>query len=470
MKNIDKKKLVIILSVIVLLTATAISYAYFTSSVIGNDTAKNTNVTTGTMSLELDGETIVSPTESMLPGATHTIKFSVTNTGTVAAPYGIDLINVTNNFADKNDLVYSISSTNSGGSKTTTVMPNDDTTLIPAITIEPGVTQEYTMTIHFKETGDDQNDNQGKTFGGLIQINNLENSNYLASKVVTANPIITSIYEEDSTLIQSGVVAVEDDQEISYVNRDRVYNEASLSSEYTNELSGTYVKFANRLWRVVRINGDGSIRIITDDIVGNSAFNTTYQGHKYVGYTYDNSHNCTNANPCNGSEGTASTMKTYLDNWYNSNLKSYEDKIVTSDYCSDTSYRLNGSTRYYGAYDRLVNNHNQTLNCPNTTVNYGGKYKLKIGLLSADEIALAGIEWDTRNQTGENYLYNSDLWWSFSPYYSLTSYANVFNAFNDLDSYYSTNNSRGVRPVINLKADTLITSGNGTESNPYIVY
>ena len=424
------------------------------------------------MSLELDGTTIVSPTEAMFPGASHTLKFSVTNTGTVAAPYGIDLINVTNSFVDKNDLVYSITSTNAGGRKTSTIMPSDDTTLIPAITIEPGVTQEYTMTIHFKETGDDQNDNQGKTFGGLIQLNNLENSNYLASKVVTSNPITTSIYNEDKKSEQRGVVAVADDLGTSYINRDFVLNYASLEdSPYVNELKGTYVSFANRLWRIVRINGDGSIRIITDEKVGNSAFNSTYNNHKYVGYTYDNSRNCTNTNPCNGSEGTASTIKTYLDNWYNNNLKSHESKIVTSDYCNDTSYSQSGSTRYYGAYDRLYSNYEPSLECVDTGVNYGGKYKLKVGLLSADEIALSGIAGrgiggNTYNTN--NYLYKGYWWWSFSPRNANATDAYVFNASYYL-SYDNTNDSGGVRPVINLKADTLITSGNGTASNPYVV-
>ena len=465
----NSKIVVISLCVLVLIIISSISYAYFTATVIGNDTAKGVNVNTGTMALVLNGTTIVSPNEAMLPGATHTINFTVTNPGTIATPYGIDLINVTNNFADKNDLVYSITSTNSGGAKTTTVMPSEDTTLIPAIIIEPGITQEYTMTIHFKETADNQNDNQGKTFGGLIQINNLENSNYLASKVVISNPIITSVYEEDSTLIQSGLIAVEDDQGTSYVNRDRVYNKNNLASAYTNELSGTYVSFANILWRIVRVNGDGSIRIITDEKMGESLFNTTYQGHQYVGYTYNNSHNCTNSNPCNGSEGTSSTIKTYLDNWINTNLSSYEDKIVIDDYCNDTSYRLSESTRYYGAYDRLVYKHNQTLKCPNTSVNYGGKYNLKIGLLSADEIALAGIERDTI-QVGSrnNYLYKGYWWWSLSPISSSTSYAYVFDA-----NYYSlsnsTNRSGEVRPVISLRADIIITGGDGSKSNPYVV-
>ena len=245
-------------------------------------------------------------------------------------------------------------------------------------------------------------------------------------------------------------------------------DDEGMSYYFRGNIDNNYISFAGKLWRIVRINGDGSIRIITEDSVGNSAFNTTHQGYQYVGYTYNNSHNCTNTNPCNGTEGTASTMKTYLDNWYNTNLKSYEDKIATSDYCNDTSYTISGSARNYGADDRLIGNHNQTLNCPNTTVNYGGKYNLKVGLLSADEIALAGIESGTSNQTGENYLYKSDWWWSFSPNSSSAHSAGVFSAGSNL-RYSYTYASRGVHPVISLKANTKIISGDGTESNPYVV-
>ncbi len=283
------------------------------------------------------------------------------------------------------------------------------------------------------------------------------NSSYLAAKILSNNKLNTTSpnFNVAPTDATSGLYQMEDDEGMSYYFRGNINN--------------NYISFAGKLWRIVRINGDGSIRIITEDSVGNSAFNTTYNNHKYVGYTYNNSHNCTNANPCNGIEGTASTIKTYLDNWYNTNLKSYEDKIATSDYCNDTSYTISGDTRYYGARTRLVNNHNQTLNCPNTSVNYGGKYNLKIGLLSADEIALAGIEWDTYNQTRDNYLFKSSSWWSCSPSSSGTYYANVFQASNALSSNPTLDSDGGVRPVINLKANTLITSGNGTASYPYVV-
>ena len=227
------------------------------------------------------------------------------------------------------------------------------------------------------------------------------------------------------------------------------------------------------LFRVMRINGDGTIRLITEDSVGESEFNKTHQGHQYGGYTYNNSHNCTNNNPCSGSEGTASTIKTYIDNWYNTNLKSYEDKIANGDYCNDTSYsnyRETENVRYYGAYDRITSSAiNPVLLCADTSVNYGGKYKLKVGLLTADEIALAGYNTKIASTTNNSYLEKDFLWWSFTPNDSdINTWARVFYAESRLSSYY-TKNSSDVRPVINLKADTQVTSGNGTSSNPYVV-
>ncbi len=280
--------------------------------------------------------------------------------------------------------------------------------------------------------------------------------NYLAGRILSDNELKTTTPDFDvaPTDETSGLYQMEDEEGMSYYFRGIIDN--------------NYVSFAGKLWRIVRVNGDGSIRMITEEKVGNSAFNTTYQGYQYVGYTYNNSHNCTSDNPCNGTEGTASTMKTYLDNWYNTNLKSYEDKIATADYCNDTSYRLSDDWRYYGAYDRITGSAvNPVLSCVDTTVNYGGKYNLKIGLLSTDEIALSGYA-RSSNKTN-SYLQKSSSWWSFSPNYSSTNRAYVFNANSNYLIYYITYDSGGVRPVINLKADTLITSGNGTASNPYVV-
>ena len=322
--------------------------------------------------------------------------------------------------------------------------------------ILPGNASKNIETKIWLEENTELENAKNKTFDFKISIEaQTGGGNYLAGRILSDNELKTTTPDFDvaPTDVTSGLYQMEDDDGTSYYFRGSIDN--------------NYVSFAGLLWRIVRINGDGSIRMISEDSVGESAFNTTGRGHQYVGYTYNNTHNCTNANPCNGSEGTATTMKTYLDNWYNTNLKSYEDKIATADYCNDTSYRLGGDWRYYGAYDRINDDPiTPSLACNDISVNYGGKYKLKIGLLTADEMVLAGY---TRTSSITNsYLEKSSWWWSFSPYSSLTNIANVFGARSNLGNG-NASGSGGVSPVINLKADTLITSGNGTVSNPYVV-
>ena len=68
----------------------------------------------------------------------------------------------------------------------------------------------------------------------------------------------------------------------------------------------------------MRVNGDGTTRLISDEIVVKSAFNSRYNNEKYVGYTYDNS-------APNVGDGTNSTIKTYLENWYTTNLSEYDN-------------------------------------------------------------------------------------------------------------------------------------------------
>ncbi len=278
----------------------------------------------------------------------------------------------------------------------------------------------------------------------------------LSYKILADNPVSESPPETFATTETSAPIntlfPMQDDDGTSYYFRGLV--------------TSNYVSFADILWRIVRVNGDGTVRLVTDNSIGASTFNKATDDHKYVGYTYDNSHICTKANPCYGTEGTASTIKTYLDEWYNTNLKSYEDKIVTGNYCNDTTYTGN-TNRTYGAENRLSPDMNPTptLKCPDTSVNYGGNYKLKIGLLSADELALTGV-------TGYPYSDTFVRWdpWSFSPSSSIQTRAFVTSIYGRTHNFISAVDERNsVQAVINLKADALTTSGDGTESNPYVV-
>ena len=158
-------------------------------------------------------------------GAEHTINFSVENTGTLEATYSIDMINITNNFADKKDLVYSITSTNNGGQKQTTIAPSSNQTILSGVKIAADEKQEYSLTLNFKETGDNQNDNQGKAFSGLIQLN------------ATNNIILPTEYQKIEYLETTGTQYI--DTGIILSNNFEVRTTYSFVSNSTQFVCGT---------------------------------------------------------------------------------------------------------------------------------------------------------------------------------------------------------------------------------------
>ena len=251
-----------------------------------------------------------------------------------------------------------------------------------------------------------------------------------------------------------------------------------------------WVKFANFYWRIIRINGDGSIRMIYQGTSANTtgtgtqlqtnAFNSSYNRSEYVGYMYTTGQQHGNT--------TNSSIKGVLDNWYSSNLASYADKISKeAGFCGDremaSGYSWSSqpsSTIYYAGYGRLVQNSssvNPTFKCSNsndlytTSSSSKGNKKLTnpIGLITADEVVMGGLPWS--GSTTSNYLYTGQHYWTMSPsyFYASSSYACVFivNSSGSLNSSY-VDSAWGVRPVINLSADVKVT-GSGTSSDPFVV-
>ena len=157
---------------------------------------------------------------------------------------------------------------------------------------------------------------------------------------------------------------------------------------FRGHVENNYVKFAGIMWRIVRINGDKSIRLIANEAVGKSKYTENLNLHKYAGYTYDNSSE-------NSGDGTPNTIKLYLDEWYRTNLMDYDDIIVESRYCNDTKINTTSSSyKYYGIFSNNWKKgmvRDPSFICPETDELYGGKYKLKIGMLSLDEAIYAGM-------------------------------------------------------------------------------
>ena len=361
-----------------------------------------------------------------------------------------------------------------------------------------------------------------------------------------------------------GLFMAEDDEAESYYYRGAVKN--------------NYVSFAGLTWRIIRRNGDGSIRMIysgksTSDTgeattIGNSQFNSkywdpAYVGYKYnekfslhenngttgynwftntqkynfgTGYTFDEStkkfiltgtikqltwkddsdeivagklYSCLKTN-CNVvykvtgyqndttmkvqpisyssdsyadavTNTTNSTMENTLDTWEKNNLTSYASYLADETFCSDRKINwgngyLTTPTTTYGAYGRLYEKRTPSLKCAQDNdkfkvSNESAKLDYPISLITADEAAMAGGVYNTPNSN--YYLYNGQYFWTLSPsgFDSNHSFANVWYVLpsGGLVSWNLVTFSFGTRPVINLKADTLITKGDGTSLNPFKV-
>ncbi len=223
-----------------------------------------------------------------------------------------------------------------------------------------------------------------------------------------------------------------------------------------------YSKGSPMLFRIIRINGNGTIRLITDDRVAiNIKYNNNYGEAKYVGYTYDNS------NP-NAQNGTSSTIKEKLDAWYQNNLIGFDHLIATTRYCNDTS--PSSSNSYLGGYDRLYpENPTPSFTCPQTTNTYGGEYNQKIGLISADEAVFAGGVFYNQNH---NYSINNKYYlYKYYDYATSTPYSTntIMYISKQISSSEIRYGSFSLMPVINLNSNVKISGGIGTKSDPYVV-
>ena len=403
----------------------------------------------------------------------------------------------------------------------------------------------------------------------MLVLNNYEATPDAAKTAIKAKgtPDFTKTAPNDTET--DGLYMAEDDEGESYYYRGAVKN--------------NYVSFAGFIWRIIRRNGDGSIRMIysgkstsdTGDAVtiGNSQFNSkywdpTYVGYKYnedfslhesngttdydwftnttkynfgTGYTFDTStkkftltgdikqltwndnhdeivnnqlYSCLNTSckvvykivgyisitqmrvqPISYSSNslltaqtnkTDSPIKTKLDSWYRTNMTSYTSKLADETFCSDRSITsgsgyLTTPITIYGAYTRLQDRKTPSLKCSGDNdkfkmSNESAKLDYPVGLILADEVAMAGgrAYYNGGYSSNSNYyLYNGRYYWTLSPsYFSSTgSIANVWfvASSGNLIPWNNVTASIGVRPVISLRADTLITKGDGSSLNPFVV-
>ena len=324
----------------------------------------------------------------------------------------------------------------------------------------------------------------------------LRDNNTLKTPITTPGAAVSTA---DEALLASAV----DDYGTSYYFRGAVTN--------------NYVEFANKCWRIVRVSGDGSVKLILHndnttkvanpcDAANNSAtaafarysgetykseFNLNVGDNAYVGFKFgtpgSSTYEATHANT------NKSTILTNLETWYNNNdnnFKKYEKVIADTVWCNDktnvtdTSYDPWGWTpngygygknvTYYGATQRLISTNGRTGGTgPSLKCNSGlSKINSKVGLITADELAYAGYAAALKNTT--TYLQENATdtdWLSLSPSVFFSVYAFVWSVNGGSGDFgnYSVNSDGGVRPAISLIISTTISGGTGTSEDPYVV-
>ena len=321
----------------------------------------------------------------------------------------------------------------------------------------------------------------------------LRNSNTLKTPITTPGAAI-------STADEALLASTEDDYGTSYYFRGAVTN--------------NYVEFANKCWRIVRVGGDGSVKLIlhNDNTTGaanpcasannstsaafarysgttyKSAFNANYNDNAYVGFKYGTPKSSTYA--ATHANTNKSIILTNLETWYTNNLTAYESVIDDNVWCNDktnvtdTTFNpwnwsnVNGlgyakNTTFYGATQRLVSKSGSaggtgpSLKCNGNL----SKITSKVGLITADELAFVGYAYALQNST--TYLQENatdTYWWSLSPIGFGNGYAIVWGVFGSNGNFGSldVSNASGVRPSISLKSTTNVT-GEGTSSSPFII-
>lgn len=288
-----------------------------------------------------------------------------------------------------------------------------------------------------------------------------DGNRYLRTEILKANP---TIY--DNPTLTAPFVSTNDASGL-YKSTDT--NDGKPTYYFRGNIANNYVSFANKTWRVLRINEDGTVRLIIESSIPHNSslkFNTNDKEYKYSYYTNSNAVN---------------SAKYILDDWFSTTIASnslYLSKVVTGPYfCEQAKTKFIDSGTLGNAELILDDNYIANFKCEQDGNGYG-KVNSNIGLISNDEFIHAGGYYSSYPKVDNIfYLYekNGGWWhgiWTMTPevFYSGTALVGCTN--QGLITGDNANTAQPLykhfRPVINLKSDVTVT-GSGTIDNPWVV-
>lgn len=275
---------------------------------------------------------------------------------------------------------------------------------------------------------------------------------------------------------------------------------------YRGNINNNYVEFANMCWRILRVTGNGDIKLVlyngNAESVNNpcsnvksvyapfsyykmgsstnyhyKAFNSLDTGYVYTGFMYGPETDIT-------VNSTDSIALSSLKGFYDQFLRKYNSMIADTIYCGDKS-----GTTASNVLSRIYRS--PILTCPadakggkagsytaTDIVNGNGKLRgndgygskpYKIGLLSADEVAFAGLTTSSANtSTFLGYSAEGDTYWTMSSAGNGSPYEVFFVKDGTSIDYDILTERHYIRPVIALLSSTKVT-GSGTKTDPFVV-
>ena len=543
-----------------------ISYAYFFNIEIKNNNTISGNINTKYYTFESSGNSTLSLTinqsdldmanasndySSFVSGNGGNINVSLNTNGLKKVYCSYDLVYIpstaytpSSGATNAGLKEFTLSGTSDKGNSFSEidVSGSSAVTLISGVKIstDTNILEKWSFTAKYYNLDVIQDNVVGKTFKGNIKVANtncsfneqsIPSGDYVllkstgASSVAEAKSQIESKTKPDfstvTTASDKGMYSAKDDLGTSYYFRGAVDNNWVKYGKYTKDMyncnNGTIsatdtgnscTKIASSgddiYWRIIRINGDGSIRMIysgvkaptestkviktEDTSLGVTVFNANTDSSEYVGYMYT----------LGQQHGTSksSDIKTYLDNWYANytDLNKTGTKITDQIYCNDrtastsnvaysttnyttlTSWNSTGTEYYYGANGRVWNNPvSPDYKCPvasdkftTTTVKGNGKLSYPVGLISADEITFAGLPAGKTNNSF--YLYTGDYYWAGSPsrFSDSRSYVFGLTPIYGLSYGYVSYRYFAARGVVSLSSESKLL-GSGTYNDVYTV-
>lgn len=519
---------VFLATILLLLFTVLVSFAYFSANIQGQETEPTLTVKGGKLEIYYAGgpdiiKSNMSPEDT--PFADKI--FSVKGNSTIPIPinYSLSLVVKTNTFSDY-AISYNLSLISSTGTGTTvSASPQEMCYLLNGPQIEnlgnglfPGPTSTnevhtYNLKMFFPDLDEPQDDDQKKTINAYIGIEESTKEaseckqpkntprrpgplkNYIlidngGSEEIELKTLNNAPDFNSATSLNEGMFSIPDDYGTSYYFRGAVDN--------------NWIKFAGYYWRIIRINGDGSVRVIysgpnaptsssavvmtgADTQIGTSAFNSPTKPYEMAGYMFEEGVFRGAAN--------SSIIKNYLEDWYENNLTQYDDYIEDAIFCSDRRATTDKTkmlekevtpvgmptaifTNWFSFPDARMHTASEplTLACFHKDDAYtkydnvlgNANLSEKVGLITVDEAKISGLKYQVNNS--DHYLRTDNAYWFLTISYAgaTLKLTNNHTMYANGRIYYEniTNSAIGVRPVISLKAD-LRVNGFGTWESPY---